>query len=254
MPAIMRLSWFLSLWAAVLLAGGCTAEEQTPRGPVVLAAASLQGALEDVASQWTGQGHSPPVLSFSATPAVARQIANGAPADLVITADAQWMNWLEQRGFVREETRRDLLGNRLVLVRPSGGHVTSLDMLGKGQKLALAEPETVPAGRYAKASLMTLAQWDKVARHVVPAESARAALALAERGEVELAIVYASDAQASRTVKIVAEFPSASYPPIRYPLAIVAGSDHSQSNDFATYLASEEALAIFARHGFTPAP
>lgn len=258
MPAMLRLFWFLPMVAAVLLAGGCAPDKKPgdgpDNGPIVLAASSLQGALEEVAQQWTAQGHPPPILSFSATPALARQIANGAPADLVITADAQWMDWLEEQGFLREGTRRDLLGNRLVLVRPSGGLSTTLDTLSPGQRLALAEPGSVPAGRYAKASLVALGQWDRVAGQVVPAENVRAALALAERGEVELAIVYASDAKASSGVEIAGQLPPESHPPIRYPLAVVAASDHADSAAFAAYLASEEAMAIFAEYGFAPLP
>lgn len=249
-----RLFWFLPMMAALLLAGGCGQDIKPDDGPIVLAPSSLQGALEEAAQQWTAQGHAPPVLSFSATPALARQIANGAPADLVITADAQWMDWLEQRDFVREETRRDLLGNRLVLVRPVGGLARTLATLAPGEKLALAEPGSVPAGRYAKAALIALGQWDRIAAQVVPTENVRAALALVERGEVELAIVYASDAQASLGVEIAALLPPESYPPIRYPLAVSGASTHADSAAFAGFLASGEAMTIFASHGFTPPP
>ncbi len=231
----------------------CAADPDQDRGPIVLAASSLQGALEDAAKGWVEKGHGAPVFSFSATPALARQITGGAPADLVITADAQWMDWLEQQQMLRSDTRRNFLSNRLVVVRSVGGAITDMKNLTGNQRLALAEPESVPAGRYAKAALISLRLWDDVEPHIVPAENVRAALALVERGEAELGIVYTSDAMASDAVEIAQDLLPASYPAILYPIAITATSDHHEAQDFLAYLTSDEAQAVFAARGFEKA-
>jgi molybdate transport system substrate-binding protein len=247
---IPRFRSFLRLACALLLlplAGSCA--PQTEAGPVVLAAASLTEALEQVADAWAADGHARPVLSFAGTPALARQVEGGAPADIVVFADTQWMDVLARRGLIDPATRRDLLGNRLVLVKPAGGPSVTLETLGEG-RLALADPGSVPAGRYARASLESLGLWSALAGRVVPAENVRAALALVERGEVELGIVYASDALVSDGVEQVASLPADSHPPIRYPVAVLAASEHRDSASFAAFLSSEEALAIFSQHGF----
>lgn len=215
----------------------------------MLAAASLTDALEDVADAWAADGHARPVLSFAGSPALARQVEGGAPADIVILADREWMDVLAGRGLVDPATRHDLLGNRLVLVKPSGAPPVTLETLGKG-RLALADPDSVPAGRYARASLESLSLWDGLAGRVVPAENVRAALALVERGEVELGIVYASDALASQGIEQVRLLPADSHPPIRYPVAIVSASDHPDSAAFVAFLSSAEASSIFSAHGF----
>ena len=243
MPSLKIL---VTICAAFLL-GGCAAEQD--RGPVVLAAASLQEALEEAAEAWTREGHPPPVLSFAATPAIARQAASGAPADIVITADARWMDWLEGEGAVRAGSRTDLVGNTLVVVRTRGSTTTSLSQPGEA-RLALAEPDSVPAGRYARAALQSLGLWERWRERVVPAENVRAALALVERGEVELGVVYASDALASEGVEQIAILPDSSHPPIRYPMALLAGSGHRDAQGFAAFLRSGKASAIFVRHGF----
>ncbi len=240
--------------ATALCLANCAPEADTLNGPVVLAPASLEGVLEDVAGIWTGQGNPAPVLSFAGTPALARQIAGGAPADLVITADPQWMDWLGERELLRAGTRADLLGNRLVVVRKAGAQQAQLAALRDHERLALAEPESVPAGRYAKAALGSLGLWTGLADNIVPTENVRAALALVARGEAELGIVYASDALSSDTVEIVQYLPPQSHPPIRYPLAITASSRHLAAADFAQFLASREAQAKFAEHGFVALP
>lgn len=228
----------------------CAPKADTGQGPVVLAPASLQGALDEVAHLWSQQDNPAPVLSFAATPALARQISGGAPADLVITADPQWMDWLDGQGLIEAGTRRDLLGNRLVVVRRFGAQQARLNALADTARLALAEPGSVPAGRYAKAALVSLGLWTGLADNVVPAESVRAALALVERGEAELGIVYASDALASDKVEIVEALAPQSHPPIRYFVALVARSGHRDAAEFARFLASEAAQSKFAEHGF----
>lgn len=219
------------------------------KGPVVLAASSLQEALTDVSAAWVKQGHAAPVLSFAASSALARQIEQGAPADLFVSADEEWMDTLQDQGLLRASTRTDLLGNTLVLVARKGGSVRSLAQLGGG-RLALADPEAVPAGKYAKAALQKLGQWQSLAPRVASAENVRAALALVERGEAPLGIVYATDAHASDKVEVVETLPQDSHPPIRYPAALLVGSKHAEAAAFQSFLASDQAMAIFARHGF----
>lgn len=240
----------LCLVPALLLAacGGAPAEE---RGPVVLAASSLQEAMTDAAEAWEARGHPQPALSFAASSALARQVEQGAPADIFVSADEAWMDDLESKGLLRAGSRGDLLGNRLVQIAPKGAAPVALADLGDG-RLALADPEAVPAGRYAKAALETLGLWDGLEDNVVPAENVRAALALVERGEAPLGIVYATDALASDKVEVVERLPAGSHPPIRYPVAILAASTSPDAQDLRAFLASGEARAIFERRGFEP--
>jgi molybdate transport system substrate-binding protein len=159
LAASLRLMWPALLLPLLAACGGAEAPE---RGPTVLAASSLQGALEEAAGAWTARGHPAPVLSFAATSALARQAEQGAPADLFVSADRDWMDTLEQEGLLRAGTRRDLLRTRLVLVTRRGGAVRSIGELGDG-RLALADPGAVPAGKYARAALESLGEWDAVA-------------------------------------------------------------------------------------------
>lgn len=226
---------------------------------MVLAASSMTEALEQAADAWAAQGHARPALSFASSATVARQAAEGAPADLVVTADAEWMDWMEGEGLLRPGTRQDIAGNRLVLVTagdpvaagqpPAGDPAAALR--GLTGRLAIAEPETVPAGRYAMAALTRLGLAEPLAGRLVPAENVRAALALVERGEAELGIVYVSDAQASARVRVVARFVQGLHPPIRYPMAVLARSANRDSEGFAAFLASADGQAILQHRGFT---
>ena len=238
-----------------LLAGSCSQPHE--RGPVVLAAASLQGALDEAADDWARNGHVRPVVSYAGSQAHARQVEAGAPADAVFLADEGWMDTLGRAGLLAPGSRRDVISNAMVVVRPAGGgaagEVSPRQALA-GERVAMGEPETVPAGRYGKAALVSLRLWDAVRPKVIPAENVRAALALTERGEVAAAIVYASDAAASDKVRIAARLPEGSHPPIRYPAAILESSASPEVAEFLDYLASPEAQRIFARHGFAPLP
>lgn len=227
-------------------------------GPTVLAASSLQPALEDIAALWVKQGHEPPVYSFAASSALARQIASGASADLFLSADEDWMDYVQARGKIAPETRANLIGNALVLIAPAGEekavelteHAAFASALGAG-RLGVADPDAVPAGKYAKAALHSLGLWEGVADRLAPAENVRAALALVERKQVPLGIVYASDAHDSRAVQVVAAFPQASHPPIRYPIARLQASGARDAEAFRRFLLSERARAVFVRHGFS---
>jgi len=241
---------------AFLMANAC-APSRDAKGPLVLAASSLQDALGEVSDTWTSQGHAAPVLSFAGTAALARQVEAGAPADLFISADTKWMERLSQGGAIRESTRKPLLINRLILIAPANGHASVdihsngklLDALGNG-RLAIADPEAVPAGRYARESLVSLGAWDEIESRIVPTENVRLALALVARGEVALGIVYETDALAEPDVRVAAKFPESSHSPIVYPAAILTASRHDEALAFLDFLSSPEASAIFRRHGF----
>lgn len=219
----------------------------------MLAAASMQEALEAASSEWHLSGNARPVLSFASTPAVARQIAEGAPADLVVTADRQWMDWLVEQGLV-DESPRAFATNGLFVVAPRHStRPTSLAAFAvdpDGGRIAMAQTDTVPAGRYARAALEHLDLWDQLEARVISSENVRVALALVERGEVPLGIVYASDAQASQRVRVVERLDPSIHPPIIYYVAAVAGSRHADSARFRDFLASDHGRAIVASRGF----
>lgn len=219
------------------------------RGPVVLAAASMQDALGEAADEWTKSGHDAPVLSFAASSALARQIEAGAPADLFISADEAWMDMLESDGLLRDGSRTPLAGNALVLVRPGDAPAEAPPM--PRARFAIADPDGVPAGRYARAALQALDLWDAIEPRMARADNVRGALALAERGEVDFAVVYASDAAASDAVTVERVFDPASHPKIVYPLAVLASSSHPDAADLRAFLLSNETRAILLRHGFS---
>ncbi|MDR7060686.1 MULTISPECIES: molybdate ABC transporter substrate-binding protein [unclassified Sphingopyxis] len=244
-----------ALLIALLLAPAAFAQE---RGPVVLAAASLQESLTEAANAWAAKGHAKPVISFAASSALARQVMAGAPADLFLSADEEWMDAVAKAGLLRAGTRTTLLGNRLVLIAPASSKVRLTPArgfalaraLGSG-RLALADPDAVPAGKYAKAALTHLGVWTSVAAKVAPAENVRAAMALVERGAAPLGIVYATDARASKAVRVVGVFPASSHPPIRYPVALLKASRSRDAAGFRAFLLSKQGRAIFVRHGFS---
>lgn len=224
----------------------------------MLAAASLQEAMTEAADAWARKGHAMPALSFAGSSALARQVESGAQADIFVSADEQWMDALERKGLVREGTRQTAFGNALVLIAPKA-NTASVSLarpaslraaLGDG-RLAMADPDAVPAGRYGKAALEKLGLWDSVSTRVAPAENVRSALALVERGQAPLGIVYATDALASDKVVVVARFPAPSHPPIRYPAAVLKTSKNAEAAPFLAFLQSGEARRIFVRHGFT---
>jgi molybdate transport system substrate-binding protein len=228
-----------------------------PRPPLVLAAASLQESMSAAADAWAGAGHVRPTVSFAASSALARQVMAGAPADLFVSADEAWMDTLQKRGLLVPGSRAPLLGNRLVLVAPRASRVAvalrpGVDLaraLGSG-RLAMADPDAVPAGKYGKAALTSLGAWTGVERRVVRAENVRAALALVERGAAAMGVVYATDAAAARQVRIVATFPAASHPPIRYPLALLRSSRSADARGFRAFLLSPRGRASCCRSGW----
>lgn len=244
---------------AVLLALLAFAPVSALAAPLkVFAAASLTDALNAAGDAYAAHHHERPVFNFAASSALARQIEQGADADLFMSADKDWMDYLQTRHLVDAATRVDLLSNRLVLIAPSDRpfHLSirrNFNLLGalNGGRLAMADPDSVPAGRYGRAALQALGVWDAVSPSVARAENVRAALRFVETGEAAAGIVYATDAQASGArVVVVGTFPANTHPPISYPLAIVAGKRNAASEDFARFLRSAEARAIFRQQGF----
>lgn len=224
----------------------------------VFAAASLTTALDRVAAAWTAQTGQTATLSYAGSSSLARQIQQGAPADIFISASTDWIEALAASGDLRPGTRRDILGNRLVLIAhgPDAPPVTldaTLDLpaLLRGGRLAMALVDAVPAGVYGKAALTHLGLWDAVAPQVAQADNVRAALAFVARAEAPLGIVYATDAAAEDRVTVIGTFPADSHAPITYPAAITAQSDSPQAHAFLAFLASDSARPIWQDHGFT---
>jgi len=223
----------------------------------VFAAASLTGALDAVAAAWAaGSGHRA-VISYGGSSTLARQIQQGAPADIFISASAEWMEALEASGDVQPDTRREVLGNRLVLIAHGDAAPVTLDesldlagMLGEG-RLAMALVDAVPAGVYGRAALTSLGLWDSVAPQVAQADNVRAALAFVAQGEAPLGIVYATDAAAEPAVSVIGTFPETSHPPITYPAAITAEATSPVAAEFLDYLGSEPARALWEAAGFS---
>jgi molybdate transport system substrate-binding protein len=226
-------------------------------GPLVLAAASLQESLNAAADRWAAKGHPRPVLSFAASSALARQVEARARADLFISADEEWMNYLAGKNLLKAGTRVSFLTNSLVLVAPASSNVKITikrgfplaQALGNG-RLSMADPDSVPAGKYGKEALTNLGVWPSVAGKIARAENVRAALALVSRGEAPLGIVYATDAKAERGVKVAGVFPASSHTPITYPVATLRASTHRDAESFRRFLISGEGKAVFAKFGF----
>ncbi len=224
---------------------------------LLFAAASTTTAMEEVMDVFARRGLGAVRASFAGSSALAQQIANGAPADIFVSANRQWMDFLSRQKAIVTTSRVDLLGNRLVLVVPDAapppaGNASAFPLaraLGDG-RLAIGDPDHVPAGIYARAALINLRVWDTVAARLAPMADVRAALALVERGEAAAGIVYATDARVARRVRVVGLLPADSHPPIVYPAAIVAGRDRPPVRRFLEFLTSPLAAAIFARHGF----
>lgn len=223
----------------------------------VFAAASLTESLTAAGRVWAAVGGAPVRFSFGATSAMARQIDQGAPVDVIVTADEEWMDWLAGRSLIVPASRRRLLSNQLVLIAPARSK-TALRIargfplakaLGNG-RLALADPTAVPAGKYAKAALSALGVWSAVSGRLLPAENVRTALTYVARGEAPLGVVYATDAKAEPKVRIVGVFPASSHPPIVYPGAVTAASRNSAAAGFLGFLQGPRASAIFKRQGF----
>jgi molybdate transport system substrate-binding protein len=261
---VAALKGLLRAAAALLFAAapGSAAEaaSQPAQALVVFAAASLTDALAEVGRAFTASTQVPVLPSFAASSVLAKQIEAGAPAEVFVSADSDWMDYLEKRGLLRAATRHDLLGNRLVLIAPTtsparvvlAAHVDLTAALGGG-RLATGDPDSVPVGRYAQAALTHLGIWEQVAPRLVRAENVRSALEYVARGEATLGIVYRTDALAEKRVRVVDVFPPGSHPPIIYPVALTSGAG-ARAAAFEDFLESTAAREIFARYGFELLP
>jgi molybdate transport system substrate-binding protein len=241
----------LALGALAALALPATAQENV----TIFAAASMKNALDAVAAGWSG---GKVTISYAASPALAKQIEQGAPADLFVSADLDWMEYLGERGLTKKDTETRLLGNSIVLIVPadSTASVTiapgfDLASLLADGKLAMANVDAVPAGRYGKAALAALGVWEGVSGSVAQAENVRAALALVSTGEAAAGIVYATDAKADPRVKVIGAFPDDSHPAIVYPVAILSESKNAAAAGFLRYMQGDSARAIFEGQGFS---
>jgi len=246
-------------WAmAAAVAPMATARAQAG-GLVIFAATSLKNALDEIAAAWIKETGKPaPKISYAASSALAKQIEQGAPADLFISADTDWMDYVDKKDLIKKDTRVNLLGNKIVLIAPRDSSVAfdikpGFDLakaLGGG-KLAMANVDAVPAGKYGKAALEKLGAWNGVKDNVAQAENVRAALLLVARGEAPLGIVYSTDAAAEPNVKIAGVFPADSYPSVIYPAAVTKESKTADASLFLDYLKSSKARPAFEKQGFT---
>ncbi|WP_409306280.1 molybdate ABC transporter substrate-binding protein [Pectobacterium sp. B1J-3] len=251
------LKWFAALTiSAGMVSSALAAEEKV----TVFAAASLTNALQEIGAQYQKEKQVTIVASYASSSTLARQIEQGAPADMFISADQQWMDYAQDKKLMDNDSRHTLLGNELVVIAPKSSaqkeitvnEKTDWKSLLKGGHLAVGDPDHVPAGLYAKEALQNLKSWDELSPIMARANNVRAAMALVEREEAPLGIVYGSDAVASDKVKVIGVFPATSHKPVEYPMAIVKDHKNATVSGFYDYLKTPEAAAVFKRYGFTP--
>ncbi len=258
MPSTRRTGLALLGAAALALLSPDGPAQAQAAGPTIFAAASLKNALDEIAAGWARDGRAAPRISYAASNTLAKQIEQGAPADLFLSADLDWMDYAQSKGLIRPETRVHLLANRIVVIAPKDSTVAlavapGMDLAAAlaGGRLAMGNVDAVPAGKYGKAALEMLGAWAGVRDRVAQADSVRAALLLVSRGEAPLGIVYATDAAADPAARIVGTFPEGSHPPIVYPVAITKDASHPDAAAFLTHLRGPAAKAAFERQGFT---
>ncbi|MCW2258195.1 molybdate transport system substrate-binding protein [Providencia alcalifaciens] len=226
----------------------------------VFAAASLTNAMNEISEQYKKDSNMDVVSSYASSSTLARQIEQGAPANLFISADQQWMNYAIDKNLMVENTRYTLLGNELVLIAPKDSKIDKVEInkqtdwkkLLDGGRLAVGDPDHVPVGIYAQEALSNLGAWDTVNPLLARTSNVRSGMALVERDEAPLGIVYGSDAVASQKVKVIGIFPADSHKPVEYPMAIVKDQDNKATRDFYEYLKTPAASEVFKRYGFTP--
>jgi molybdate transport system substrate-binding protein len=250
--------------AIMLMAGGLVAgfsgnAPAAQEDVVVFAAASTTNAITDIAKLYAARHLGRVTPSFASSSTLAMQIANGAPADVYLSANEKWMDYLEKKNVIDRASRFNLLGNRIVLIAPAKSRLSAVDvkpgmalaaLLGRQGRLAIGNPEHVPAGIYGKQALQHLGLWAQVKDRLAPTRDVRAALALVERGETPLGLVYATDAAISKRVRVVGAFPVDSHPPIVYPVAMVTGAKRAAAASFLKFLKSPQARTVFKKYGF----
>ncbi len=253
------LKYFTAILAAISLAISFQINQaQAVEKVTIFAAASLKNALDEVTSAWKAETGKEVTTSYAASSALAKQIESGAPADIFISADLDWMDYLTAKKLINEATRKSLLSNSIVLVT-SKDNVERVDikkgldlagLLGDG-RLAMGAIDSVPAGKYGKAALETLGIWSSVESKIAGAENVRAALLLVSRGEAPYGIVYKTDAVTDKEVAIAGTFPDDSHRPIVYPIAMLADSKNTDAVSLLDYIKSDKAVPLFEKHGFT---
>jgi len=226
---------------------------------VVFAAASTTHAITEIGELYAARDLGRITASFASSSTLAKQIANGAPADVFLSANKKWMDFLEEKNAIDKDGRFDLLGNRIVLIAPTQSPIKNIDirsglalapMLGSDGRLSMGDPEHVPAGMYGKKALENLGLWEPVKDRLAPMKDVLAALVLVMRGEAPLGLVYATDAAISKEVRVVGTFPADSHPPIVYPVAAVAGGRTDAAATFMAFLKSPQTRAVFEKYGF----
>jgi molybdate transport system substrate-binding protein len=250
----------LALTALLCCATPIHAQQPRESGPLVFAAASLTDVLREISQAYEKQTGKKVKLAFASSSVLARQIEAGSKADVFVSADQEWMDYLAQRKLIEVRSRRNLVGNRLVLIAPADSPLELTiapgfrlaDALGDG-RLATGDPDTVPAGRYARTALTNLGVWQSVAARLVRAENVRAALTYVARGEAPLGIVYATDAQIDQKVRVVATFPDHSHAPISYPAAATASAGPDAAG-FLAFLGGAGAAPVWKKYGFVELP
>ncbi len=249
----MRQLIALLIWLCVINTSVRAAETSF----VLFAAASTTNALTEISERYEKLGHGRPALVFGSSATLARQIALGAPADVYISANSEWMEYLETEGMLQHNSRRELLGNRLVIAVPNDSPVGASDKNPLKQlfplgRIAVADPTSVPAGRYAKQALTSTGDWQSIAKHLVFTSNVRIALKWIARGEVAGGITYATDVEIEPAVRAIWHFPENSHPRITYEIAQLKERNALGTAQFLSYLNSSEARAVFKRHGFLP--
>ncbi|MGO8822237.1 MAG: molybdate ABC transporter substrate-binding protein [Desulfomonilaceae bacterium] len=252
---ISILSILLLIGVSLVSAINCFAADNTQL--MIFAAASTTNAINDIAALFKRDTGVNVVASFASSSTLAKQIEEGAPASIFISADEDWMNYLARKNLISSPSRCDLLGNNLVLIAPVGSKLVKVDniraqlmaALGNG-RLATGDPDHVPVGKYAEAAFQNLGIWKDVEQRLARTSDVRGALTLVERGEVPIGVVYSTDAAISEKVKIVGVFPPDSYPPIIYPAALIQGKIKPDAEKFFEFLKGREAKAIFEKYGF----
>ncbi|HYJ41065.1 MAG TPA: molybdate ABC transporter substrate-binding protein [Steroidobacteraceae bacterium] len=242
--------------AAMAFVGAAQAEEPKKPDLLVFAAASLTDVLGELAPAWEKSSGVTVKLSFAASSVLARQIEAGSNADVFISADQEWMDYLQTRNLISKPSRVDLVGNRLVLIAPADSKIEleirhGFDLAGAlaGGRLSTGDPDTVPVGRYARAALTSLGVWHQAADRLVRADNVRSAMTFVSRGEAPLGIVYATDAQIDKKVRVVATFPDNSHDPITYPAAATVSAGPGAAG-FLAFLRSKDAAPSWKKFGF----
>jgi molybdate transport system substrate-binding protein len=253
------LARLIAVLTLTLCLAGAPQPSQAQETITVFAAASLRNSLDDVNAAFTKATGIKVVASYAASSALAKQIEQGAPADIFISADLNWMDYLDQRKLIKADTRFNLLGNKLVLIAAKDSKLDHVQIgqgfdiakLAGNGRIAVADVKAVPAGLYAKAALEKLGSWVAAEPKLAMAENVRATLAFVARGEAPIGIVYETDAKVEPLVKIAGVFPDGSYPPVTYPVAATATSKNAVTPRYVTFTRSNAAKAIFEKYGFS---